>query len=378
MTDNNKSGRKRLGLFNSLILVFNILFVSALLLSYLSVHISPQQSWLLPFFGLVYPFLILINLFLVIYWLIRKRWLFLLSALGIAIGWNHAERTVQIRQKVEKPSDVQAFNVITYNVKNLSNDNVDLLEPEVRNNIIDYIDAREPDIICLQEFSIVHPNPDAFLDSLSSRLGMPYHAYSLYLEKVRKRINAIYIFSKFPIINFNAIRKDELHNFALFADMIIGADTVRVYNIHLESLRLRQEDYKFISDLDRQAEDKESVKEGSSRILKKMKTAYSKRAFQVDSLMSSLQKSPYPVILCGDFNDTPNSYAYQQISANLTDSFLESGQGFGNTYSGKLPSYRIDYIMYSNYFTSWESKRERVNYSDHYPVSCWIGKRIKM
>jgi endonuclease/exonuclease/phosphatase family metal-dependent hydrolase len=377
MTENSKSGGKRLGLFNSLVLAFNILFVSALFLSYLSVHISPQQNWLLPFFGLLYPFLILINLFLAIYWIVRKRWLFLLSVLTIAIGWNHLERTLQLRNTVEKPADQQAFKVVTYNVKNLSNDNVDLLEPEVRKNIINYIDAQEPDIICLQEFSIVHPDPEAFLDSISLVLSMPYHAHSLYLEKVRKRINAIYIFSKFPILNFYSFRKDDLHNYALYADMIIGSDTVRVYNIHLESIRLKHEDYKFISDLDQQIEDKESVKEGSRRILNKMKTAYTRRAEQVDSLRASVGKSPYPVILCGDFNDSPNSYAYQQLTASLKDSFLESGQGFGNTYSGKLPSYRIDYILYSDYFTSWGCRRDRVYYSDHYPVSCWVGPRVK-
>lgn len=370
----NPGGRK-LGFFNSLILVFNVFIVIALLLSYLSVHISPQDSWLVPFFGLLYPFLILINIFLVVYWLIRKRWLFLISALALVVGWNHAERTFQIRKTVIKPADVQAFKVVTYNVKNLSNDNVDLLEPKVRNNIIDYLDAQDADIICLQEFSIVHPDPGAFIDSLSARLNMPYHAYSLYLEKVRKRINAIYIFSKFPVINFNGIRKDEYHNYALYADLVIHEDTIRVFNVHLESLRLKHEDYKFISDPDIQIDSTKKVRENSLRIFNKMKTAYTKRASQVDSLSAFLVKSPYPVILCGDFNDTPNSYAYQQLTSGLKDAFLESGKGFGNTYSGKLPSYRIDFILYSEYFQSWECRRDRVNYSDHYPVSCWIGIR---
>ena len=119
------------------------------------------------------------------------------------------------------------------------------------------------------------------------------------------------------------------------------------------------------------------MKEGSMRIFKKLKTAYSRRAEQVDNLVSCIHNSPFPVILCGDFNDTPNSYAYQQLATGLDDAFMESGQGLGNTYIGKLPSYRIDYVLYSDYFTSWQCHRDMVKFSDHYPVNCLLGVRQK-
>jgi len=375
MTKKKTSGRKRLGIFNSLILIVNIFFIFAILLSYLSVHISPEKSWILPFFGLLYPFLVIINLFLVIYWILRRRWLFLLSAITIAAGWNHLDRTVQFHFSGNMPANSSSFKVISYNVKNLSNDNVDLIEPEIREKIIAYLDNENPDIICLQEFAVVHPDPDAFIDSLSSRLNMPFHAYFQYFEKPRKRIDAIFVFSKFPIINYGPVKKDHLHNYALFADLLIGKDTVRLFNIHLESLRLKHEDYNFISELDLQFEENENIKESSRRIFKKLRTAFDIRASQVDNLSTCILNSPYQVILCGDFNDTPNSYAYQQLTENLIDAFMESGIGFGNTYIGKLPSYRIDYILYSDYFTSWECSRELIKYSDHYPVSCIIGVR---
>ena len=375
MANNETSGRKRLGIFNSLILIVNILFILALTLSYLSVHVSPEKSWILPFFGLLFPFSFLINLFLCFYWMLRKRWLFLLSAIVLVAGWNHLERTVQLRSSVSLPDNYSHFKVISYNVKNLSNDNVDLIEPEIRDKILGYLDEENPDIICLQEFAVIHPDPEAFIDSLSGRLNMPFHAYSQYFEKPRKRIDAIFIFSKFPILNFSPVKKDDVHSYALFADLFIGKDTVRLFNIHLESLRLRHEDYNFISELDLQFEENENIRESTLRIFKKMKTAFARRASEVDNLSSLIVNSPYPVILCGDFNDTPNSYAYQQLTGNLKDAFMESGKGFGNTYIGKLPSYRIDYILYSDYFTSWECNRELVKYSDHYPISCIMGVR---
>jgi endonuclease/exonuclease/phosphatase family metal-dependent hydrolase len=309
MAGNKTSGHKGLGFFNSFILVANILFIIALSLSYLSVHVSPEKSWILPFFGLLYPILILINIFFAIYWILRLRWLFLLSAIFILAGWNHLERLVQFHSPEIPPANSSAFKIISYNVKNLSNDNVDLLEPQIRNKILNFLDEENADILCLQEFAIVHPDPEAFIDSLSERLAMPYHAFIQYFEKPRKRIDAIFTFSKYPILNFGSVKKDDQHNYAIYTDLLIDKDTVRLFNIHLESVRLRHEDYNFISELDLQFEENENIKEGSIRIFEKLKTAFARRASQVENLSSCISQSPYPVLLCGDFNDTPNSYA---------------------------------------------------------------------
>jgi endonuclease/exonuclease/phosphatase family metal-dependent hydrolase len=368
------SVKKGLGIFNSMILVVNILFLIALSLSYLSVHISPVKSWILPFFGLLYPFLIIINLFFVIYWMIRKRWLFLIPAIFIIAGWNHLDRLVQFSSPGTNPASADTFKIITYNVKNLSNDNVDLIQPQIRSKILDFLDKEDADILCLQEFAIVHPDPEAFIDSLSDRLEMPYHAYIQYFEKPRGRIDAIFTISKYPILNSGSVKKDFQHNYALFTDLLIDEDTVRLFNIHLESIRLRHEDYSFISELDLQFEENEDIKGGSRRIFEKLKTAFAIRALQVDNLSSCILQSPHPVLLCGDFNDTPNSYAYQQLTANLKDAFLESGKGFGNTYIGKLPSYRIDFILHDENFTSWNCSRKLIKLSDHYPVACIMEK----
>jgi endonuclease/exonuclease/phosphatase family metal-dependent hydrolase len=368
---------KGLGIFNSIILAVNILFLLALSLSYLSVHISPEKSWILPFFGLMYPFLIIINLFFVAYWILRLRWMFLVPALFILAGWNHLERLVQFNSPSTPPVNIASFKVVTFNVKNLSNDNVDLVEPRIRNKIVDFLKDENADILCLQEFVIVQPDPETFIDSLSDLFGMPFHAYIQYSEKPRKRIDAIFTFSKFPILNSGSVKKDFQHNYAIFTDLLINDDTVRLFNVHLESVRLRHEDYSFISELDLQFDEDESIKTGSRRIFDKLKTAFAIRASQVDNLSYSISQSPHPVILCGDFNDTPNSYAYQQLTANLKDAFMESGKGFGNTYIGKLPSYRIDFILHDDHFASWNFYRELINLSDHYPVTCIIGMKTE-
>jgi endonuclease/exonuclease/phosphatase family metal-dependent hydrolase len=102
----------------------------------------------------------------------------------------------------------------------------------------------------------------------------------------------------------------------------------------------------------------------------KFRDAVIKRAEQATALRKSINKSPYPVIVCGDFNDTPVSYTYHTVKGDLKDSFIESGKGTANTYNGKLPSFRIDYILYSPVFTSYNFAVSSLNHSDHFPVSC--------
>lgn len=367
-----KSGKKKLGAFNIIMLVFNVLSIIALLLSYLSVHVSPEKNMLLPFFGMMYPIILLICVFFMIYWIFRRRWLFLLPAVIIFAGWGHFQRTFQLRIPEEKLTGGKAFKLLTYNVKNLSNDNVDLKNHAVRNKIISFLDHENSDILCLQEFAIVHPDPEAFIDSLSALFEMPYHAHSLYLNKPRRLIDAMFIFSKYPIIRQGPISNDEQHNFGIQADLLIEGDTVRIMNVHLESVRFRHEDYSFFSELDLKFNEDEKIQEGSARIFKKLTRAFSNRASQADSLKSYISRSPFPVILCGDFNDTPNSYVYQELSSSLEDSFTECGSGFGNTYIGNLPSFRIDYILHDKHFTVFDYNRRMISYSDHYPVSCMM------
>ncbi len=377
MARKKSSKKRKLGIVTVIILALNVLAVVFLLFSYLSVHISPDKNWLLPFFGLAYPYLLLINVAFVVLWSIRRKWLFLFSLLAILAGWNHIGRTYRISGASDYLPGVEYFKVTSYNVKNLSNDNVDLLDHRIRNNIIDYLDRTGSDIICLQEMMVIHKDPDAFIDSLSNVFGLPYHSYAPYSEEQKRFIDVIFTFSRYPVLRTGALESDSRHNFAIYSDIVKGKDTFRLINVHLESIRLKHEDYSFISGLDLQFEKDEKIRENSLRIFRKLKTAFQKRSIQADRLDVFIKNSPYPVVLCGDFNDTPNSYVYHLLSKGLTDAFIESGRGFANSYIGKVPSFRIDFIFHDDRFISTEFRRDLVRYSDHYPVSCYIGWQKK-
>ncbi|HSI91383.1 MAG TPA: endonuclease/exonuclease/phosphatase family protein, partial [Adhaeribacter sp.] len=152
----------------------------------------------------------------------------------------------------------------------------------------------------------------------------------------------------------------------IFTDLKVNGDTIRVYNAHFQSNRLRREDYEFLGN---PREEKEKWL-ASKNILNRLKTGTIKRSNQVDVVASHIAASPYPVIICGDFNDPPSSYTYNRLRANLKDAFVESGRGFGNTYNGLIPLLRIDYILHHRRFRSSGFQVIKQDLSDHYPIMC--------
>jgi endonuclease/exonuclease/phosphatase family metal-dependent hydrolase len=188
-----------------------------------------------------------------------------------------------------------------------------------------------------------------------------------YTDQVPRKINfGLVTFSRYPIIHKEPISFPETINGAISSDILIGKDTIRIYNCHLQSIRLRKDYNDLLDSLifnynERQLDE---LKDISFR----MRQAYILRGKQVDLMNAHIKKSAHLVIICGDFNDTPVSYTYYNLSKGLKDAFIESGSGIGTTFRGNLPYMRIDYVLYSPWFTSQYFEIKRVNLSDHYPV----------
>lgn len=363
--------------FSSFMKVLTILGLLALTLSYLSPFVHPNTFKILPFFGLAYPIIILGVLLALVYWLFKwSRWALVILIVVVLGGKLHFRSlSVTISEEVAPP-DSNLWRIMSYNVRlfDVYNESLDG-KLETRNKIMDLVSKQAPDVICFQEF-YHQDKPTKFTtrDSLIQLLQIrDYH--ERYSHKIRERQNfGICMMSKYPMIAKGDVMFENFEhsdNYCIYADIVKGNDTIRVYNIHLQSIKLQQKDYELFGQEDQQAGSKPST---FKLLLDKLRVAYPARAEQALRVVEHIQTSPYPVVVCGDFNDTPMSYVYQQFNRYLIDSFRETSSGIGKTYAGKVPAGRIDYIFHSPHLKAQNFQIQQQVLSDHLGIICELWK----
>jgi len=347
----------------NIFLTINIVIVFTLFAAYLSVYISPDKYWILQLFGLAYPFILIGNLIFIGFWLLFKPRFLLLSLISILVGWGFVSRYVQLSGKEIEKGDVK---IISYNVKYFVGDE-NLTQKENANKIVSFLEEQNADIICLQEARLRKKSIFNLPNTVKKLGSINHYQYA--------RSSTTYgsvTMTRYPIINMGEIRFEESRNMTIYTDVVIENDTVRVFNVHLQSYKIDPDKYLIIDSMGiDQEKDLRQVREMSY----KFKKAFQMRAGQVREIRKYIDESPYDVIVCGDFNDTPVSFAYQYLKGDLTDAFVNSGEGVGRTYIGKLPSFRIDNIFYSDNFESYNFKTSNFRMSDHLPISCDLVRK---
>lgn len=364
--------KPRLGWTLRIVLGLNWVAVVMLLASYLAPYVSPAVFWPLAFFGLIHPALVAANIVFLLFWLLLRRRQFLYTAAVLLIGWPFNGREVQLRREtVESPRSSYKFmswNTKLFDLYNWSKNK------QTRNNMLQLLYNEQPDVLCLQEFFNEDNGNFRNLDSVKKMLKMPYVHVEYTYTRRKDDHWGVATFSRFPVLyQGRIVFNNRSNNICIYTDLLIRNDTVRVYNMHLQSIHFGYDDYEFIDKV-KTGEDGGDEVTASANILRRFKRAYTKRAGQADAIAEHIAACPHPVIVCGDFNDTPVSYVYETISHNLQDAFMVSGSGFGKTYENRTPFPRIDYVLHSGELSSFGFKTMRtVEMSDHYPVVCWFG-----
>ncbi len=375
---NEESGKRRPSRWHRPIWWLNLLAVMALLLSYLSIRVSPVTFWPLAFFGIAYPFILLANLLCIVWWLLFRRKRIWPSLIAIVLGWGHVGEYIQFAGDRNEPADVaKKFKVMSYNVRLFDLYNWTHAE-NTRDEILDLFRVEDPDILCLQEFlNVDKGNPMITRDTILKDFRFVACADGYTAHTKRGHHFGIATFSTYPIIAHGALQfPDDLNNLCLWSDIVIGADTVRVYNAHLASIRFGDQDYHFMKEV-QEGNGGDSLGTAGQRIVGRLKNAFIRRATETEQIIVHMKTSPHPVIWCGDMNDTPMSYSYHQLrELGLHDAFVESGQGIGHTYIGAFPSFRIDHILHSEALHAWDFRTLPDELSDHRPITCWLSLRV--
>ena len=360
-------------------IVSNIVVVVLFLLTCSNAWLSAGRFWIISLLSLIFPLLLLLVIGFLIFWLFfHSRRLCFISAIALLIGWPniHAFIAFDIHKpfKLEKPA--KAFRILTWNVHGW--DEFVTKKPGLsghRLKMMEFINQQNADIVCFQEF--IEPNKlkdlSPNIEYIRNELRFPYYYYSSdFIRRDQSYTSGIIIFSKYPItdtfkIKFNTPTggNPRYVESILAADININGKIVRVFTTHLQSVLFKSKDWRDV-EIIKNVDDQ--VLEASKSIVKKLKTAYTSRRDQADSVRAALDKSPYPEIICGDFNDVPNSYVYFHILGDRRDAFIKKGFGLGRTYVNISPTLRIDYIMADRQLNVLQCAKFPIPYSDHHPV----------
>lgn len=269
------------------------------------------------------------------------------------MGWNHLTNFFGLSLSTGVTSE-QAIKIVTFNTSGLgflADKDTNQHKLNVRNFINELNVNQKLDIFCVQEVT-------------SSKAQQAVGKFNFkYEHKIPYRGTAI--LSRFPIVKSGEVSFGTRANSCVWADIKIREKIVRVYNVHLKSNRLSTEAEKLLKKGDIQEKETWSNIKG---IFGKFRYTSKIRVEQARKVRDHIVQSPYPVILCGDFNETPQSYVYAMLSEGLCDSFGEKGFGLGSTYSGSIPALRIDFILTDPRLRVLDCEILKEEYSDHYPV----------
>lgn len=283
-----------------------MLWTLPLLLCLLAPYVSAQASWPLALLTIGFPWCFLLALV----GLLRRRRVCLLGLLpGLWVipsfwGW-HGQSAGSFRVL---SMNCRYFDALSVNRAQV-HQNIEACKP--------HLQALRPDVICSQDFSTSDQRENDQIENfLKGPLGLSQFIY--YLPSMA-------IYGREPLDDHHGVIFPSTYNCFCAADMKLGGRMVRVYNLHLQSYQLG----------------------GVRGAFKHLREGVAKRSEQAEIVARDVAASPYPVILCGDFNDVPTSYAYRKVLGSLQDGFRARGRGLSFTYQGPIPGLRIDYIFCS-------------------------------
>jgi endonuclease/exonuclease/phosphatase family metal-dependent hydrolase len=332
---------KQQSIFNKIVFTVNGAFATLLLLACLATYVPADIFPYFALFGIVVPLLVYANLFFVLYWVLAWNRRAFVSALMLAVSYLCLGSFLKLNLS-DKGFETEDLKVMSFNVSDFrwgnGKERVNQFE-----NVFNFIAGENPDILCFQE--VDYRKREKFKE-------YPYRHLN-YIHKGKRAL--LGIFSKYPIINEGTLDWPGTENNGAFVDILYKKDTIRMYNLHLESFSFHPQIRRIPNDV-------------SGRLFMHLSRTFKKQAEEARLFLEHRNSVPYKTIVCGDFNNTQFSYVYNLIKGDMQDSFMEKGNGFGRTYQSLRLPFRIDYILADPQFEVMGHKNYDVRFSDHFPV----------
>jgi endonuclease/exonuclease/phosphatase family metal-dependent hydrolase len=355
-----------------LFIVVNVLLSLCFLIGCYGYLFNPTYFWFTGFLTLGVLYLLALLFVCIIFWLFVKAKFTLISIVPMALALVPLRQIIPFTLSTSYTiaKDSTALRIMSWNVEHF-----DILQhkthPEVKQQMLDLISSQQPDIACFQEMVGSDSIKKAinYIPTMMKQIGFDYYYYT-YNRKSDFDGNhhfGIIIFSKFPIINKQTVSNypNDYNSIFQYIDVVKQNDTIRIFNTHLQSLKFSNSNLNYIN---QPSINQEKDFEQSKSLISKFKVGFLKRKLQAEKIKDEIIKSPYPAIVCGDFNDVPNSYAYHTIGSNLNNAFAKKGFGIGRTFSGISPTLRIDNIFCDKKFNILQYTCINKKLSDHFPI----------
>lgn len=333
--------------FNNVIFWVNLLAALLLLISFVLPFLPPKTFPTLSLLSLAVSVLIIINIIFAIFWVIQFKKRFLVSLTVLAFSYFYFNVFYEVSAEGDASQFENSLSVLSYNVR-LFNAYESNPKTDATTVFSEILTQQDPDILCIQEY---------YRGNTIDFSTYP-HKYVHFRNKNAKLGHAI--FSKYPLVNTGAFDFKHTGNNTLYADVLKNKDTVRIYSVHLQSLGIIPR----VSFL--QKSDNEKLRQRLSR-------GFGEQQLQIEAILEHKKSTDHPVLICGDFNNTPFSYIYRQVNNTMNDAFRERGNGLGTTFKFESFPMRIDYIFASPALEVLSFKTLTNTFSDHFAIKATVG-----
>lgn len=312
--------------------------------------VTPAGNTAMAMLVYILPLLIAANVLMLLYWLVRRRWIAAsLPLLTLLCCLPYTGTIYQLRPQPSADETGHEIRIATYNVASFGRETSGFMAQD----ILSEMKKQHVDVLCIQEYA------DASGDKLNST------SYKDYFPYMATGNRDMVIYSKYPIVRKKNIPFEDTNNSAMWADIDADGKTLRVFNVHLETTGFNRTMHR-VAKLG-----KSGIRVENNTIISAIYNNYTlgmiTRAGQAVTVANERRMSPVPSIVCGDFNDVPYSYVYNTMLSGMTDGFKECGSGWMQTYRGNK-AVRIDYIFHDKSLKGISYYTQELTYSDHKPV----------